>query len=116
MTPAGLIDPALPSAGGADVVECAECPRDGSDESDREVVQSRQAPPEWTAETVGDRRRRPAPRVGFVSADGHTSRGYAGHGAADLTNKRQDGLRRDTSGSGASRHGTDGLSLEPGRQ
>ena len=48
VTPAGLIDPALPSAGGANVEECAECPRDGSDEPDREAVQSRQAPPEWT--------------------------------------------------------------------
>jgi len=113
--PAGLIDPARPSTGGADAVECAECLRAGSDEPDREAVQFRQAPPEWTAETVGGRRRRLVPRAGYVNADGQTSRGCAGHGATDLTNKRQDNLRRDKSGSGASRHDTDGLSLERGR-
>ena len=49
-TPAGLIDPAVPSGRGADVEECAESPRDGSDEPTREAVQSRQVPPGCSAD------------------------------------------------------------------
>src|SRR6202041_3086384 len=110
--PSGLIDPALPSAGGADVVECAECPHDGSNEPTREAAPSRQVPAEWSGETISGRRIQTVPRAGCVSADWQTSRGCAGHGAAGLTNKRQDNLRRERSGSGAPRHDTDVMSHE----
>src|SRR5205085_11727689 len=91
--PAGVSDPALPSTGGAGAEECVEGPRALPEEPDREVVQSGQAPPGWSAETAGDRHRRPVPRAECVSADVQTSRCCGDHGAADLANKRQEGLR-----------------------
>ena len=116
VTPAGLTDPARASAGGADVVECAEYPRDGSDEPDREAVQSRQTPPEWSAETEVGRRKRLAQGAVFVCAGWQTSQGCAGRDATDRVSKRQDDLRRDRSGSDALHHDTGGLSPERGRQ
>ena len=62
--PAGLIDPAVRLKGEADVAECVECPRGGSDEPVREVVHSRRALAKCRAETGGDKRKRTAPAAG----------------------------------------------------
>src|SRR6185437_15713896 len=85
---AGLIDPAVRLKGEADVAECVECPRGGSDEPVRGVAQSRRAPATCCAETGDEKRKRTAPAAGCANADGQTSRECADRGAVDSTKQR----------------------------